>query len=130
MAAVSKAISGERVAAGLNRWAAAQDAPVRAAVTLLIENGWHRIPVFRRVMLSLPVPDGDLYVIRWSVARNLFDDDAFVGIGGSRAGEILDFAIALGENRFSLNLQGPNAAGEMIEAFAHALGATRVEYSF
>lgn len=127
--AISERLDADRVAYGLTAFAAHQDGPVRAAVALLIKNGWHRIPAFRTVILQ-PEHQSAWFVVRWSHARQAFDEGRFAGIGGSRAGEILDFAIALGENRFGLNLQGDVAAGDMIEALAAALGATRVEYEF
>ena len=125
--AIPKDIDAEKVAAGLLMGAVHQDGNVRAAVDLLIETGWHRIPKFRQVLLA---PERNHVVVRWSHARHAFDNDEFMGLAGDRAEEILDFAIALGENRYGLNLQNDDTAGKMIRALAKALGATRVEYEF
>lgn len=127
--AILKDIDAEKVAAGMIMWSVQQDGNVRAAVDLVIAAGWHRIPQFRKVLLD-PELQGRWYVVRWSHARHAFDNDEFAGLAGDRAEEILDFAIALGENRYGLNLQNDDTAGKMIRALAKALGATHVEYEF
>lgn len=127
--AISERIDAEKVAAGLIMWSIRQDGNVRAAVDLLIHTGWYRIPEFRKVLLD-PESQGRWYVVRWSHARRAFDNDEFTGLAGDRAEEILDFAIALGENRYGLNLQNDTDAGAMIRALAKALGAMHVDYEF
>lgn len=119
--AIPNSIPAGDVANGLRMWAARQDGHVRAAIELLIANNWHHIPAFREVMCE-PEASSGWYTIRWSYARRAFDRGGFDGIGGSRAGEILDFAVALGENRYGCSVQGDVAAREMIEALATALG--------
>lgn len=108
----------EPVVGGLRAWIAGHDLSVRAAVELLIgHDHWLRNGEFVRECLHRG--DGGRYWIDWQRARELHD----AGLGGSSTERaVLDFAIALGCDRYRFDSMGPANSVLLVRATAAALG--------
>jgi hypothetical protein len=127
--AISPKVDADKVAAGLSLWAQHHGPVSLAAVVLLIQYGWHRDPMFRQVMCA-PESEPDWCAIRWEQARDAFDRGKFADeAGGSHAHAALDFALALGEDRYELASQAPAAAQNMMAAFCTAIGVVPTSFT-
>lgn len=91
---------------------------MRAAVDLLIEHDhWLRNGHFARACIQ--AADNDLYRISWLKARSVCDGNL---IGSTSELAVLDFAIALGVDRYRFNIMGPVLSAMLLKATAQALG--------
>jgi hypothetical protein len=108
--------SAQQLAEDLRAWAADGAAPVRAAVDLLIKEGWlHRGDFVRAAV----VWDGPQPWIRWLQARE-FHDAAPRGSTTELA--ILDLAVTLADDRFRLSNMGRAHRQWIADAVAQAVG--------
>lgn len=108
----------ETRAPALRKWAATQDAHVRAAADLLL---WHEFWIRRRdfARWALVKRSGGILVISWEQAR------AFLGTqphASTSELAVLDLAVAIGENRYELSQFGDAHARAIVAAFGQALG--------
>lgn len=115
----AKAVSDEsdRLEQELRAWTHDHDPHVRAAVELLIEHGtWLHRPEF--VNACIRGQDGEAWIV-WRTARE------FVDAGNLKASAtevaVLDFAVALGEDRYKLDRMGDFNATAIVRAVATAL---------
>lgn len=103
--------------------ATAQDRYRLAALELLIEHDfWLR----RRDFINAAVATnthGDVW-IDWRLARAEFSQDTFEPCSSTQRA-VLDFAIALGEDRYLFNRMGFGNAGVLVRATCAALGVDR-----
>lgn len=107
----------DRLASKLRASARSNDAHVRAAVELLIwHESWLRRPDFVTDCVRVY---GSGTVISWSNARRFF---ASGPQGSTSALALLDLAVALGENRYRLDVFGHSHRRAVAEAFAAAVG--------
>jgi hypothetical protein len=108
---------GHRVTA-LLRWASTQDAPARAAIDLLVEQGsWFRNRKF--VDHCVAVDEGITFV-QWWRAQELLDNDALIGSSGELA--VLRFAVALVRDPNGLSSLDRTNKALAVRALAAALG--------
>jgi hypothetical protein len=107
----------EQLVRGLRVWTADHGMYVLAAVELLIEHDhWLRNGEFVRRCLHR---SGRCWWIDWAAAREAFD----AGLGGSSTERaVLDYAIALGGDRYRFDSMGPANALLLVKATARALG--------
>jgi hypothetical protein len=105
---------------GLRAWTRDHDAHVRAAVELLI---WHGFWLRRQDFVKAVVHRGNYgTTINWSSAREFVD--AGIRASSSEAA-ILDLAVALGEDRYRLNIMGSAHSRAIAKAVAQATGQER-----
>jgi len=116
--AISLSTPTDDVVKGLRAWANSHDSHVRAAVHLLICDGWAAEASFRAVIRKVQ----GLYVIRWSEARTAFDNGDFAVVAGGHGRARLDLAIAIGENRYKLFTQDAADAENILGALRIAMG--------
>ena len=110
--------------AGLRVWIKDHDPHVRAAVELLIAHDvWLRRPEFRRTCVQ-PAYGGREHWISWSAACELFDAGEFANASTTERA-VLDFAIALGEDRYYFGAMGMANTRLLVAATARALGVAR-----
>jgi hypothetical protein len=103
----------------LRRSADTHDEHVRAAVTLLLRDGyWLTSPAF--VTHAVKVTEDGAY-IRWSDAKAARVRGEF-SFAGSTALGLLDLALMIGANDFKFSLMNPTQAEQCAEAVANALG--------
>ena len=115
LTAMTKSLSGPDMAT-LRKWAGGRGDHVSAAVDLLAEHDfWFR----RQDFISRCVHHAEDGVwINWSEAREAYD----AGLRGSGTElAVLDFAIALGEDRFRFSAMGPTNSQALLDAVATAL---------
>lgn len=106
---------------GLRAWTARHDPHVRAAVELLIDHDhWLRNGHFVRACVRTSRSDGTVW-IDWRAARDTYERGL---IGSSTELAVLDYAIALGENRYRLAAMDRTNSRLLITATTRALGAT------
>jgi hypothetical protein len=111
------------VVRGLRAWTKEHDLHVRAAVELLVEHDvWLHRDEFRQTCLERTSEGG--WWIAWYSAREAFD------AGGLRCASstevaVLEFAIALGTDRFRFSRMGAASTRLLMDAVASALGVTR-----
>lgn len=111
------------LAIGLRAWIAGHDLYVRAAVELLIRHGvWLRRDEFVEACVRTP-SDGSCW-IDWRAAREAFDAGELRRASSTEVA-LLDFAIALGEDRYRFNHMGEANTRLLLAATAHALGGRR-----
>lgn len=113
------------VRAWLRDWAADPDnnSTARAAIQLL---DWHGHWLNSRAFLDSCVhasPEDEWAYVNWREARDAHDAGTFTPASTTELA-ILDFAIALGEDRYRLNLMGDKHATALVTALAAALNAT------
>lgn len=102
----------------LRKWIAKQDAPVRAAVQLLIDQGhWFHDHEFVRECVG--TDDWQYYVMWWRV-RELLDEGRFTASGGEMA--VLRAAVALACDTLGLSSLDRINRQAVVDAFATALG--------
>lgn len=116
----------DRLVAGLRAWTRDHDPHVRAAVELLI---WHehwlrradfRLAATRVVGRGGRTGDAQRYcLIDWDAAREYFGQGPR---GSTSEMAVLDLAIALGKDRFRLNIMGEAHSRAVATAFAAAVG--------
>jgi hypothetical protein len=103
--------------ASLRKWAAGRAFHVAAAVDLLI---WHEF-WFRRTDFTdrcVQTDDDGITWINWTEARATLE----LGLRGSTSElAILDFAIALGQDRYRFNIMGTAHSEALIRAVTQAL---------
>lgn len=104
------------LAADLRSWASTETDPVRAAVGLLVLEGWHRRRDFIRACVH---DDAGVPWIRWREAREFLDDGPR---GSSTELAILDLAITLTEDRFHLQSMGRVHRQWIADAVRQAVG--------
>jgi len=102
----------------LRAWTRDHDPHVRAAVELLIEHGvWLHRPEFVEACINIGPEDA---WVHWRKARE------FIDAGGPKASSteiaVLDFAVALGEDRYKFDKMGDFSATALVRAVAAALG--------
>jgi hypothetical protein len=90
----------ENLADDLRVWASTEADPVRAAVELLILEGWHRRRDFTRACVH---DDAGVPWIRWHEARGFHSSNPRAS---STELAILDLAVTLAEDRFRLSSMG------------------------
>jgi hypothetical protein len=112
----------EALIKGLRAWTREHDAHVRAAVELLCwhhDGFWLRRADFRTA--AIVQRRGEAW-IDWDAAREFVD-------AGARASTsemaILDLAVALGEDRYRLNIMGSAHSQAIAKAVAQATGQER-----
>lgn len=114
----------EALIKGLRAWTRENDPHVRAAVELLL---WHEFWLRRADFRSAAVHRGKYEAtIDWGAAREFVDEGAKASTSEMA---ILDLAVALGEDRFRLNIMGSahsRAIGNAMFAAA-GLGEVRAE---
>ncbi len=117
--------SVDQLVRGLRAWTRDHDLPVQAAVELLISHDvW-----LRRTDLGFadtcvqPTSEGHC-CIDWRAARAAFEAGEFT-CASTTARAALDFAIALGEDRYRFNHMGATNAQLLIKATTRALGGRR-----
>lgn len=104
------------LAAGLRRWAAAQDDRVRAAVEFLIwHESWLRRPDFYRAAVG---KQGDSYYLRWDRALS-FAETAKGAASSMNA--VLRYAAWVAQDPFGLNGFGKAHRQAAIDTLAAAL---------
>jgi hypothetical protein len=104
---VSRRIELPQLVAGLRAWTRQHDAPVWAAVELLIDHDvWLRRAEFRSACVHPDLRTGEVWV-SWSAAREAFEAGRF-DRSSSTERAVLDLAIALGSDRYRLRAMGPN----------------------
>jgi hypothetical protein len=109
------------VVRGLRSWTRTHDQHVRAAVELLIRHeSWPRRKEFLDTCVKRASDrDGTLY-IDWSEARRRFDAGEFNRASSTEIA-VLDFAIALGEDRYLFTQMGYGNSQLLVRATADAL---------
>jgi len=113
----------EQLMRGLREWTGCHDLPVRAAVELLIGHGvWLRREEFLRACVHRTA-DGH-YWIDWDEARAAFDAGELHAASSTEVA-VLDFAIALGEDRYRFGFMGETNTRLLVDATARALGGVR-----
>jgi hypothetical protein len=111
----------ETLVKGLRAWTRHHDSHVRAAVELLIWHGdgfWLRRRDFTDTFGCVTRGRGEAW-IDWRAAR------AFADAGGKASTSemaILDLAVALGEDRYRLNIMGHAHSKAIARAVAQAVG--------
>lgn len=110
------ALSNEQLTS-LRKWASDYGPRVSAAVELLV---WHEHWLHRPDFLGICVDtdiDGITW-INWTKARAAHD----AGLRGSTSElAVLDFAIALGEDRYRFNIMGDAHSKAIVQAITNAL---------
>lgn len=106
----------EDLAADLRIWASTENNRVRAAVSLLIKEGWHRRADFTRACVR---DDAGQPWIRWDLARAFHASNP---VGSSAELAILDMAVLLTEDRFRLGGMGAEHLRWVADAWAIACG--------
>jgi len=108
---------------GLRAWTKDHDLHVRAAVELVIGHDvWLRRSEFLRACVHRSA-DGSCW-IDWREARAAFDAGE-LNTASSTEVAVLDFAIALGEDRYRFNYMGGSNSRLLVEATVRALGGAR-----
>lgn len=103
----------------LRAWTEDHNLHVQAAVDLLIEHGrWIADRGFREACVTV---EDDVAWIDWDAARAAYDAGRFGAASGSEKA-VLDFAICLGEDRFSFDSLDTRNTHLVLAATAHALG--------
>lgn len=106
----------------LTQWGQTHDNSTRNALDLLIE---HDVWLRRNEFVYAPgliKRSGETIYLMWPTARKLFDRGAFKADDvGTEDLNVLDFAIALGEDRYGFNKMGVNSAMLVTAAVARAL---------
>lgn len=103
----------------LRAWSSGESRGIQAAVDLLIEHGhWIGNRAFQDACMYV---EDRVAWIDWPEARSAFDADRFGGASPSEKG-VLDYAIALAEDRYSLSSLDTHNATTVLDATAHALG--------
>ncbi|GAA1983518.1 hypothetical protein [Amycolatopsis minnesotensis] len=104
----------------LRRWSATHSPGVRAAVELLIEHDrWLRHEDFRARAVKR-IDYEEMVVISWPVAQDMLDD----GLRASTSElAVLDFALALAQDRFRWASMGLEHCAMLLHAAQTALGA-------
>jgi hypothetical protein len=123
-------ISFEDLAAGLRGYYRGGTAHEQAAAELLIwHETWLRRPDFKGACITQRAP-GLVAIINWEKARE-FIDNWYIAPGQSRPlpasssqRNLLNLAVALGENMFGLSGMGIVHQWHMADAFARACGQT------
>jgi hypothetical protein len=117
-------LSQDELEAALRRWLqSGVNDHVRAAVELLIEHGfWTRRDDFIKQAITYHPLDDEAALIRWSGAREAFE----AGLRASTSElAVLDFAIALGEDRFAWTAMGTGHHAMILHAVRTATEARR-----
>lgn len=116
-------IDTKDIAPRLQQWAATQDAPVRAAVAVLAEQGhWLRDRTFLDYCVNEDEFDGAVFII-WSDVQDLLDNEHLAGSSGEMA--MLRFALFLARGPQGLSSLDSNNRALVVREFARALGVTR-----
>jgi hypothetical protein len=109
----------DTLTAGLRTWIRGHDPNVRAAVELLLWHGdgfWLRRRDFTGCCVSHNRTEA---WISWRSAREFVDKGS---VASTSEMAILDLAVALGEDRFRLNIMGPAHSRAIADAVAKAAG--------
>lgn len=111
------------VTAGLRRWVHRHDLHVQAAVYLLLKHDcWLQRADFRRACVHAGSDGG--HWIDWRAARAAFDAGTFNRASSTELA-VLDFAIALGSDRYRFQAMGSANARALIDAVTYALKGPR-----
>lgn len=103
----------------LRAWASGHDRHVQAAVDLLIEHGhWIGNRGFRDTCVHV---EDRVAWIDWQDARQAFDSGRF-GAASTSEQAVLDYAIALAEDRYDFRGLDSRNAVAVLDATVHALG--------
>jgi hypothetical protein len=115
-------VSTAAVAAGLREWTRSHDAPVQAAVwLLLVHEVWPARVEFRDACVRRA--DGVVW-IDWRAAREAFEAGVFARASSAELA-VLDLAITLGQDRYRLRSMGTANAQVIAAAVAAAAGVSR-----
>ena len=107
----------DRLEQRLRAWTHDHDPHVRAAVELLIEHGvWLHRPEFVDACINIGPEDA---WVHWRKAREFIDADRLKASSTEIA--VLDFAVALGEDRYKLSQMGDSNSAALVRAVAVAL---------
>lgn len=109
---------GVALATALRAWSAHRDSHEQAAVWLLIEHG-HWLHTTRFARFAVAGARSRQPRISWSDARAAFDAGEFDRSSTSERA-ILDFAIALGQDRYKISPMGSATGGLLVKALTHA----------
>lgn len=119
-------MTNKTLTADLLTWGKSHSPHVLAAVKLLIDHDyWLRRADFIKAAVQ-PASDGS-YIV-WRKAREAFDAGTFNRSSTSELA-VLDFAIALGEDRFHLGNMGRHNSRLLVDALAAALDVEVAEVS-
>jgi hypothetical protein len=103
---------------GLRAWTATCDHPVHAAVELLIwHQGWLGRSDFRKCLTEHSAEG--MVTVNWRKARSLVDSEPRAS---TTELAVLDFAVALGENRYRLSSMGTAHRQAIADAVRQAVG--------
>ncbi|MFF4600602.1 hypothetical protein [Amycolatopsis sp. NPDC001319] len=113
-------IDTKGIATRLQRWAATQDAPVRAAVNVLAEQGhWLGNSLFVEACVHEDEFDNATYISWWQL-ENAIDDGKVYGSSGEMA--VLRFALFLAGDELGMSSLGSTNRKLVATEFARALG--------
>ena len=122
---MSRRIEVPQLVAGLRAWTRTHDAPVRAAVELLIGHDvWLRRADFRSTCVHADRRTGDVW-ISWSTAQEAFEAGAF-DRSSSTERAVPDLAIALAVDRYRLRSMGTQNLRLVVAAVTVATGTREV----
>lgn len=109
----------DRLIKGLNATAETSDCHVAAAVRLLIgHDRWARDETV--VSFFMTFESDDRVTVNWAALRQQFDAGEFA-YASTTEKAVLDFAIALAEDRYRLSIMGDKNCALIREAVAQAL---------
>lgn len=112
-----------RLLGSLNAWAENRDSGEAAAVRLLIgHERWVRDETV--VGLCMTREPGGRVSVNWAALRQRLAAGEFASASSSERA-VLDFAVALAEDRYFTSRMGGRAGGLMCEALMQALGIVR-----